>query len=273
MPPAADLAKGALEKAGFNHFNYHYDTPIDRQSFHAHSYEDQLGQFHAKYNEGSYDYDGGNSSVTAQFDGHGHGLPPEFHNHGIPYGDDDYFGDDEDGFSLTHFMEKYGAGFLLFVFLVVFLPQLLGPCWQDLKNLWQRRVQAARYRKVGGTAEMANAEEDVGFFDIVSSSLTAGPVVECVIDLNDGKEPRKCEACVAELEKISELPFVLTDACKASADPSLNSLSLVDLFLRGALEMQFQPKEGAPLVDVKSAKETTPAQLRAATGFRVTVKN
>lgn len=109
------------------------------------------------------------------------------------------------------------------------------------------------------------------FLEVVTSSLTSGPVVECVVDLGDATEPRKCDVCVAELEKLSELPFVLTDGCKASGDAALIGLSIVDLFIRRTVQIEYMPPGREAFREVGDAKTTTPAQLRAATAFRVTV--
>ena len=157
--------------------------------------------------------------------------------------------------------------YLLAGILLLIVLQFLLPCWHDCREKLARRKRAAHYRKVGASAELATAEEDVG---ILEAAFFRDEGVECFIDLSDGTSTRTCEAYVGELEKISELPFILTEACKASSNPALQSVSIVDLFLKGGVKLQYT-NESDVLMDIGKAGQTTPAQLRAAKSFRVTV--
>ena len=113
--------------------------------------------------------------------------------------------------------------------------------------LWRpSRAQYKRVKKHEGLAPadesgpdtMSGGEdEEIGLLEVVTSSFTSDASVPCVVDLGDGKATRTCEAYVGTLEKVSELPFMLTEACRASGDPELGALSLVDLYLKDRIKV------------------------------------
>lgn len=118
----------------------------------------------------------------------------------------------------------------------------------------------------------SGGEEEIGLLEIVTSSFTSDASVPCVVDLGDGKATRTCEAYVGTLEKVSELPFMLTEACRASGDPELGALSLVDLYLKDRIKLEYTSGSGnGDVKKVGKYGETTPDMLLKAKGFRVTV--
>ena len=110
----------------------------------------------------------------------------------------------------------------------------------------------------------------MGLLEVVTGTFTSDRSVECVVDLADGKPSRKVEAFVGDLEKISELPFMLTDSFRRSGDLELASMSLVDMYLKDRVKLEYITPKGETKT-VGKASETTPAALLSATGFRVTV--
>ena len=180
--------------------------------------------------------------------------------------------------------------------LAIFLLQLLQPFYFDLKAWWHKRKAAARYKRIKKDAaeldeqDMSGGEEDVRayyyapalttlthanlsqvpFMEVLSSTFSSDKYVDCAVDLGDGKPPRTCPAFVGDLDRISELPFKLQEACKRSGDNELAALSLVDLYLKGRVMLQYVSKAGE-LKIIGKASETSPAMLLAAKGFRVTV--
>ena len=148
--------------------------------------------------------------------------------------------------------------------------------------LW--RPSRAQYKRVkkhegltpadeSGPDTMSGGEdEEIGLLEVVTSSFTSDASVPCVVDLGDGKATRTCEAYVGTLEKVSELPFMLTEACRASGDPELGALSLVDLYLKDRIKLEYTSGSGKGEVKkVGKFGETTPDMLLKAKGFRVTV--
>ena len=97
------------------------------------------------------------------------------------------------------------ASSMLVILVVCILGQFCEPLIYEFKLKWRKRVNAARYRRVGtDTGEMPCAEEDVGFLEVVSSSFSNTPGVPCVVHAGPGLE-KTCEVDVGELEKLSEL--------------------------------------------------------------------
>ena len=176
--------------------------------------------------------------------------------------------------SLVQTLETVGFWVLVAVLVAFCAQALLEPLIHDMKEAWRRHVRAVKYGRIGtrtAAAEMACAEEDeAGLLEVAMGAFTKRKTVVCVVDLGDGKEPRSCDAYVGSLEKISQLPSVLTDACRGSSDAELSSLNLVDKYLRGAVTLQYTSADGV-LTNVGKFGQTTPEMLLAATGFRVTL--
>ena len=172
-----------------------------------------------------------------------------------------------------------GLNGILIVFIAIFVLNTIFYRKHDVMMWWRRRRLAAKYKRVKAdaagpdtAAELSGAEDDdLGMLEVVTASFTADKSVECVVDLGDGKGTHTCDAYDMEkLEKISELPFILADACRRSGNVELGAISLVDLYLKDRLRMQFTSAAGE-LKTVGKANTTTPAMIRAAKGFRVTI--
>ena len=172
-----------------------------------------------------------------------------------------------------------GLNGILIVFIAMFVLNTIAYRKHDVMMWWRRRRLAAKYKRVKAdasgpdtAAELSGAEDDdLGMLEVVTASFTADKSIECVVDLGDGKGTHTCDAYDMEkLEKISELPFILADACRRSGNVELAAISLVDLYLKDRLRMQFTSAAGE-LKTVGKANTTTVAMIRAAKGFRVTI--
>jgi len=229
--------------------------------------------------------------------------PLPFHG-GHDFGDGDFggkLGNYGDDFGNSKFNDWRGGGFdsygydwkqrwahyvsngltgILIVFVAIFVLNTIAYRKHDVIMWWRRRRLAAKYKRVKAdaagpdtAAELSGAEddEDLGMLEIVTSSFTADKSVECVVDLGDGKGTHTCDAYDMEkLEKLSELPFVLAESCRRSGDVELAAVSLVDLYLKDRLRLEYTSASG----EVKAVGKhgtTTPAMIRAAKSFRVTV--
>lgn len=173
----------------------------------------------------------------------------------------------------SDFMDNHGR--LILILIILFLVVSSFRFRKDLvQNWWRRRKAAARYKRAkkqdGGDyleAADSSTEDDPSVWETFCQSFTKDKGVECMVDLGDGKT-QKIDAQVGQLEKVSELPFMLQEACRYSGNGQLAALSLVDLWLRDRARLQFTDASGAvQTVD----KETTPSMLRRAKGFKVTI--
>ena len=172
--------------------------------------------------------------------------------------------------TLAHYL-----GNVLIVLLVMYcLISLVRPYGADVSAFWRRRRMAAKYKRVKKSESEADAmsasEEEVGLFEMVASSLTADKYLDCVVDLGDAKPARTCSVDVADLEKTSELVFKLADGLKASGDVELGAVSLVDLYLKDRVRLEYTASSGETKL-VGKASVTTPDMLRNAKSFRVTI--
>lgn len=156
----------------------------------------------------------------------------------------------------------------------------------DVMEWIRRRRMAAKYKRVKKHEGLATAdegpdtmsggesggEEDIGLLEVVASSFSADESVPCTVDLGDGKPAKTCEAYVGTLEKVSELPFMLSEACRRSGDPELGAFSLVDLYLKDRIKLEYVSGAGnGETKRVGKYGETTPSMLLKAKSFKVTV--
>ena len=72
---------------------------------------------------------------------------------------------------------------------------------------------------------------------------------------------------VGTLKEVSELPFILQNACRNSGVGELAALSLVDLWIQDRARLQFVLKKATKTV----GPDTTPSMLRRASSFKVTI--
>ena len=174
--------------------------------------------------------------------------------------------------------------------LAIFLLQLLQPFYFDLKAWWHKRKAAARYKRIKKDAaeldeqDMSGGEEDVRAyftmllhsrrsrmqtfrrFPLWRSSRPPSPLTSTSIAPSTSataSRHARAPAFVGDLDRISELPFKLQEACKRSGDNELAALSLVDLYLKGRVMLQYVSKAGE-LKIIGKASETSPAMLLAA---------
>jgi len=149
-----------------------------------------------------------------------------------------------------------------------------------VKNWWRRRVAAARYKrhKKDDTSEletahddayMSGAEDEPSIFETLKASLTRDVTASCTIDLGTGGATHTIDASVGKLEKVSELPFFLQEACRFSGVGELAALSLVDLWLKHRALIEVVPAGGGSPAEVGPG--TTPLAVRRAKSFRVTI--
>ena len=169
---------------------------------------------------------------------------------------------------------KYLANGLLVLLVSYCLLTLFRPYGADIVAFWRRRRMAAKYKRVKkneSDAELSASEEEIGLFEVVASSLTADKYLDCVVDLGDAKPARTCSVDVADLERTSELVFKIADGLKASGDIELAAVSLVDLYLKDRVRLEYVAAKGGDTKLVGKANVTTPDMLRNAKSFRVTV--
>ena len=153
--------------------------------------------------------------------------------------------------------------------------------YDGVKNWWRRRVAAARYKRMkksdtesGAVMEVEPAayasgpEDEPTFMETLKASITRDKQVTCVIDLGAGAKAHTIDASVGQLEKVSELPFHLQDACRYSGIGEVAALSLVDLWLKERALLELVRAEGGTKV---VGKGTTPAEVRRAKSFKVTI--
>jgi hypothetical protein len=151
-----------------------------------------------------------------------------------------------------------------------------------VQNWWRRRVAAARYKRMKKDDSSPDAEQELDsapyvsgsedeptFFETLRATISADAQVPCTVDLGDGAGVHTIDASVAKLEKLSELPFCVQDACKVSGVPQLSALSLVDLWLKQRAVIYLLPAGGG--APVEAGKGVTPKDVRRAKGFRVTI--
>ena len=224
--------------------DYKYDTAFGNSS--SSSYDQALGNFsHA----GDYAYGDGSA------------------------GFDDTLWSDEDESLWDRFGTWFRPEVLLAFVVFVCLVQAIHYRLPDIKACWRRRAAAAKYKRIKQGpegAELAAAdEEDLGVLEVLTASLAGDETVGVEVDLGDGTV-RKCNAYISHIEKISELPFILNDACKHSSDGELQALSLVDLYLASRLKLQYVAASGSTM-DVGKFGTTTPAMLLGARSFKVFV--
>lgn len=109
--------------------------------------------------------------------------------------------------------------------------------------------------------------DDPTVWETLCQTFTKDKAVECIVDTGDGRQ-QKVDAYLGKLEKVSELPFFLQDACRHSGVGELSALSLVDLWLRDRARLQFTSPSGQEhTVD----KGVTPSMLRKAKAFKATI--
>lgn len=155
---------------------------------------------------------------------------------------------------------------------------------EDIKAWWRRRHLAAKYKRVkkvdsaeqelessASGGELSGGEDDMGLLEVVTATFTPDRSVPVTIDLGDGKAPKTCEAYVADLEKVSQLPFLLADACRRSGDPALGAFSLVDLYLKDRVRLEYAKGTTGEMKPVGKFGLTTPDMLLAARSFKATV--
>ena len=155
---------------------------------------------------------------------------------------------------------------------------------QPVQDWWRRRVAAARYKKMKKhdteegdsavdalepSAEASGPEDEPTFMETLKLTLTRDKMVPCTIDLGGHAfKPQTIDASVGKLEKVSELPFFLQDACRSSGHGELAALSLVDLWLKERAVIELVQGEGRTKA---AGKGCTPAEVRRAKGFKVTI--
>ena len=163
MPVPSTIGNGLYDS---DSYSYQYDTK-------------------ATHGDGSYSYSDANASSSGV---HQHNFTEGIGGFDGKFGDFDgdfdgrlFDGDEGRGSWLSLSTSEYLSFVMLVVVVVCVVPVLCGPCMQDAQNCWRRRVQAARYRRVGAsdTAEIATAdEEDVGVrgSGAISVSALSAPV-------------------------------------------------------------------------------------------------
>ena len=93
--------------------------------------------------------------------------------------------------------------------------------------------------------------------------------VKCTVELGDGGRSHTIDANVSKLEKVSELPFYLQDACRYSGIGEVAALSLVDLWLKERALIHLVPAGGAASRLV--GKGSTPQDVRRAKAFKIVI--
>jgi hypothetical protein len=170
---------------------------------------------------------------------------------------------------------SYLANVILGVFIAYLLVSTIQYRKHDVISYWRRRIMAAKYKRVkksaaGSDGELSGGEEDVPFLEVVTSTFTADKSCECAINLGEGKAARVCQVYVQDIEKTSELVFLISEGFRRSGDVELSSISLVELFFKDRVKMEYVAFSG-DLKEVGKAAVTTPEMLRAAKSFRVTI--
>ena len=147
---------------------------------------------------------------------------------------------------------------------------------EGIRSWWRRRVAAARYKRAkkedgADDLDASHDDDDVAptFVQTLLASFTRDTQVPCTIDLGSGAKAVTIDACVASLERVSELPFLLQHACRFSGLAELAALSLVDLWLQRRATIHLVPAKGGPEREV--GKGVEPQDVRRAKSFRVTV--
>ena len=147
---------------------------------------------------------------------------------------------------------------------------------EGMRSWWRRRVAAARYKRAkkedsADDLDASHDDDDVTptFVQTLLASFTRDTQVPCTIDLGSGAKAVTIDACVASLERVSELPFLLQHACRFSGLSELAALSLVDLWLQRRATIHLVPANGGPEREV--GKGVEPYDVRRAKSFRVTV--
>jgi len=202
-------------------------------------------------------------------------------------GDSNYNFDDDYGFGKPTLFQRFQRllndhQYLVWTVLILLaVAPYLRFGWDNIQTWWKRRKAATRYKRmkkadVGGEMEMAaadDAESDPGdepsFFEVLCASVTSDKTVTCtIVDQCYDSKPRKIDVAAGSLEKVTELPFLLQEACRGSGIGELAALSLVDLWLKQRAQLQYTSASGA---NVLFDKTTTVTQLRRAKSFRVTI--
>ena len=164
------------------------------------------------------------------------------------------------------------AALLLFLAVSCFRFHLDG-----IKNWWRRRVAAAQYKKMkkdDNDKERGDPEDAPAptFLETLRATFTRDATRPCVVDI--GYTTHTIDVSCSALQKVSELPFILQEACRYSGVGEVAALSLVDLWLKERAIVQYVPLNGNGPVEVGKgavAQGITPAEVRKAKSYKVTI--
>lgn len=197
--------------------------------------------------------------------------------HGDSNEDYGYYGD-ENFFQKMIRTHGWVLNYITVVLVLMLVWSFIRFHQDGVKNWWGRRRAAARYKRakkddsLADAAEagdnLSGAEEEPTFMETLKASFTKDRSSKCTVDLGSGAKTVTMDAQLGTLEKVSELPFLLQQACRYSGNGELAALSLVDLWLHDRARIQLtQPNGNSHVVGT----QTTPIMIRRARSFRITI--
>ena len=170
--------------------------------------------------------------------------------HKFDLGDD--FVDDE-----TDYGETLPVAKIVMLVLLVLVVCVLFLKRDDMMRAWRMRQAARAARALGKDEELKPVDSWFGTTKPVRVMITM-----------DG-QTHTIGADASSIMSISQLPFVLTDACAESGFPELSGVSIVDLCIAKQAELRYEAKDG---ISRPVDGQTTPWDLQTAKALRVNVE-
>lgn len=130
----------------------------------------------------------------------------------------------------------------------------------SLRAALQRRAAANAARVAGRDGELSPVSSWFGSTSVVKVFVEVGGATHTIGAARDG------------LSAVSQLPFLLTDACEASGSPELAGLDIVELCIQKRAELHFDASDGRqrPISGAPPRRPARAARARPAHGRLIT---
>ena len=207
------------------------------------------------------------------------GMPHDLYGHDGIGSDYEFPYNSDYGYGQKNFLERHERAFhYLTIVLCLFLLWSFVTFHKDgVKNWWDRRRAAARYKRAKKddsvspaeeAGEFAGSDEEPTFMETIYATFTRDKSTKVTVEMEGGKT-HQMDAQIGALQKVSELPFFLQQGCRYSGNGELAALSLVDLWLhdRARITLSLQQNGEAHTV----GKTTTANMVRRARSFKVVI--
>jgi len=184
------------------------------------------------------------------------------------YMNDDYYFNDEPFYKRMLRKHGWALNYVTYVLIVFLVWSFLRFHQEGVKNWWTRRRAAARYKNAKKDDEAAEDTDgpEPSFMETLKATFTKDKSSKCTVDT--GVKVHTMDAQLGTLERVSELPFLLQQACRYSGNGELAALSLVDFWLHDRARIQLTSADGQ---SHEVGKHTTPPMIRRARSFRITI--